>query len=125
MLNITDEIIKEINTGRLQRALPSPVYMKFIKTTCKMYYVLSNQAFIIFCVPVSSYRLRGILKLIQNIYTWGICICTSYSQKIFLARERANTLGKMQLPQVIANLFKIWKTCNHWNTLGKARVYPG
>jgi hypothetical protein len=27
MLNIRDEIIKEINTGRLQRALPSPAYV--------------------------------------------------------------------------------------------------
>jgi hypothetical protein len=107
MLNITDEIIKEINTGRLQRALPSPEYIKFMKTTCKMYFVLSNQTFIIFSVPFSSYRLRSILKLIQTIYTWGICIYTSYSQKIFLARERANTLGKMQLPQVIADLLKI------------------
>jgi hypothetical protein len=92
MLNITDEIVKEINTGRLQRALPSPEYMKFMKTTCKMYFVFFNQAFIIFCVPFSSYRLGVILKLIQNIYTWGICIYSSYSQKIFLARERANTL---------------------------------
>ncbi len=49
MLNIRDEIVKEINTGRLQRDLPSPVYMKFMKKTCKMYFVLSNQAFIILC----------------------------------------------------------------------------
>jgi len=37
----------------------------------------------------------------------------------------ANTSGKMQLPQVIANLFKIWKMHDHWNTPGKARVYLG
>ncbi len=40
---------------------------------------------------------------IQTIYTQGICICTGSSQEIFLSGVRANTSGKMQLPQVIAN----------------------
>jgi hypothetical protein len=31
----------------------------------------------------------------------------------------------MQLPQVIADLFKIWKMRDFWNTPGKARVYLG
>ncbi len=55
----------------------------------------------------------------------SIYICTSSSQEIYLPRVRANTSGKMKLPQVIANLFKIWKMHDHWNTQGKARVYPG
>ncbi len=65
------------------------------------------------------------LHLIQTIYTWGICIYTSSSQEIFLPQVQANTPGKMQLPLVIANLFKIWKMRDHRNTQGKARVYPG
>jgi hypothetical protein len=126
MVSIRDEIIKEINTkGYKGPFLPYPVCMKFMKKTCKMYFVLFNQAFIIFCVPFSSYGLGGILKLVQTIYTRGICIYTSSSQEKFLPRVRANTLGKMQLPQVIADLFKIWKMRDHWNTPGKARVYPG
>ena len=63
--------------------------------------------------------------MIQTIYTRGICIYTSSSQEIFLPRVRANTLGKMQLSQVTADLFKIWKMLDHWNTPGTARVYPG
>jgi hypothetical protein len=61
----------------------------------------------------------------NNIYTRGICIYTSSSQEIFLPRLFVNTLGKMQLPQVIADLFKIWKMRDFWNTPGKARVYLG
>ncbi len=63
--------------------------------------------------------------MIQTIYTQGICIYTSSSQEIFLPRVRANTPGKMQLHQGIADLFKIWKMRDHWNTPGKALVYPG
>jgi hypothetical protein len=56
--------------------------------------------------------------LIQTIYTQGICIYTSSSQEIFLPRVRANTSGKMQLLQEIADFFKIWKTRDHLE-------YPG
>jgi hypothetical protein len=62
--------------------------------------------------------------MIQTIYTRGICIYTSSSQEIFLPQVRANTQGKMQLHQGIADLFKIRKMRDHWNTPGKARVYP-
>jgi hypothetical protein len=60
--------------------------------------------------------------MIQTIYTRGICIYTSSSQEIFLPQVRANTPGKMLLHQEIAALFKIWKTCDHCNTPGKAWV---
>jgi hypothetical protein len=63
--------------------------------------------------------------MIQTIYTRGICIYTSSSQEIFLPQVRANTPGKVQLHQEIADLFKIWKTRDHCNTPSKARVYPG
>ena len=58
------------------------------------------------------------------ICTPGIDINTGSSQCIFLPQVFANTPGKMQLHQVIANLSKIWKMRGHWNTPGKARVYP-
>ena len=54
--------------------------------------------------------------MIQTIYTRGICIYTSSSQEIFLPGLFVNTLGKMQLPQVIADLFKIWKMRDPRNT---------
>ncbi len=74
---------------------------------------------------LKTININNILKIIQTIYTWGICIYTGSSQEIILPRVRANTPGKMQLHQEIADLFKIWKTPDHWNTPGKARVYPG
>ncbi len=58
--------------------------------------------------------------MIHTIYTRVICIYTSSSQEIFLPQVRANTPGKMQLHQEIADLFKIWKTHDHCNTPGKA-----
>ncbi len=72
---------------------------------------------------LKTININNILKIIQTIYTWGIFIYTG--QEIFLPRVRANTPGEMQLHQEIADLFKIWKTRDHWNTPEKARVYPG
>ncbi len=72
-----------------------------------------------------SEKPNHILQLIQTIFTRGICIYTSSSQEIFLPRLFVNTLGRMQLPQVIADLFKIWKMRDFFYTPGKARVYLG
>jgi hypothetical protein len=59
------------------------------------------------------------------ICTPGIEINTGSSQCIILPKVFFYTLGKLQLHQVIADLSKIWKMRDHWNTQGIPGVYLG